>query len=125
MVEIKVVKTVVRRSKKSAKELARKRTLAGLLNYGVFSFGPSKKDYFLRLTPFSIIENRYFTFRYIAVIDAFILIGLILWWQGYSVGVGMAAFFTLLAIVVFVNQEELEKRTRIVTKKLAKTLPKS
>lgn len=101
---------IKRKLNESVKELKRKRTIQGLLDYGVIAFGPEKKDYFLRVTNKPLIEEKHFTFRYIALIDVLIILGLVVGLLGNKLGWIWALFFFVMAVVVFVDAKEIEKR---------------
>ena len=111
------------RFKKAMEQIRRKRTLAGVLNFGVIAFGHAKKDYFIRLTRKPLAENRVFTVRYIALIDVFILIGIVLWYLQAPYGFDVFVFFIGVAIMVFFDQRDVEKRAKPIKKTIQKVLP--
>ncbi len=106
-------------------DLKRKRTTAGLLNYGVIAFGPHKEDYLFRLTPKALAENSVFTVRYIAVVDVFVILGLLLWALGFTYGFLIFLFAFVLACVVFIDHREIEKRKRMVASTIGKPVKKT
>lgn len=91
-------------------ELASKRDVASFLNFGVVAFGFRKKDFFIRVFDRSLVETRFFSVRYIALVDVLILFGFLLWIFEYVYGFGIFVFFILTALYVFVLERELEKR---------------
>lgn len=111
---------LVKRYEVMQEEVRRKRTVAGVLNYGIVAFGPEKKDYFVRLTKKALLENRYFTVRYLALIDMFVILGVVLWFLGYRYGFELALIAFLVAVIVFVDARELEKRSRMAGRIVAK-----
>lgn len=96
------------------RELKRKRTIAGFLNYGIVAFGDKKKDYFIRITDQPIIEHRYVSLRYIALIDLFVILGVILWAVNFPNGWLIFAISFAVACVVFIDQKEIERRARMM-----------
>ena len=105
-------------------ELNRQRTIADFLNYGFLSFGPYKKKTFFRVGTKSLIETEFATLRYIAVIDVFIFLGLFLGLIGNPLGWPLFIFSFVLAIVVFIDLREIERRAYMVKKTIQPPLKK-
>lgn len=115
------LKTKVKKSVEKVKvDLKRKRTVQGFLNYPVFVFGDETDEYFMRLTKKPLLNHRHVSLRYIALIDVFVLIGVFFGLLGNNWGWIWALFFFMIAVVVFVDRNEIERRKRLVTKTVKK-----
>lgn len=114
--------TIAYRLEKMIDDMRKKRSPAGVLDYGIFAFGPEKKETLFRVGKKSLFEHKYATIRYIAFVDIFVSAGLILWALGHPYGFPIFIFFLVMAVIVFVDQRELSKRAHQMKGPLKKTM---
>lgn len=107
---------ISQRFKKTVHELKHKKNLADFLDFAVVSFGTNKKDYFLRFTPKPLAENPVFSLEYIAIIDVFLLLGIAIWLSGNPWGLQLVLLVILIAILVFVDEKQADKKIRVIQK---------